>query len=250
MEYKNVIKILLILVFILTVILGAVLKKDTIGDKFNKFVDNMLFNANVNKKIQRNEDEVAEYVQTELLKKYPEITTIKLLKKQPLIHYFPAMGIGGQRTIEGAYEYTFSIEDTFNNRATAIYKDGYTYRKERYDNNLIEYYHNIKDNYDKLETYAKLIEPYSKSLKIQNRYFTAQTYSTEVRIVYVLDLNYRDLDNSIYKDLALYYDFLENYGKDNKIFDIYDIDLSFKDRVLNYSEIGNRLNALKANNSI
>lgn len=258
MEYKKVIKILLIFILIMTtvlVVLGAISKKDIIRERFNKYVDNMIFNANVNKKIQRTEYEVVEYVQTELNKKYPEITTIKLLKKQSLIHHFPAMGIGGERTIEGAYEYTFSIEDKYNNRATAIYKDGYTYRNERYDNNLIEYYHNIKDNFDKLETCSKFIDPYSKSLKIINKYYSAEVYFNEVRIVYVLDIKFSDLDITAYKDLKSYYDFLENYSKDNKQhnsydYDIYDIDFSFKDKMMNYYEIRNRLNVLKANKSI
>lgn len=248
MKYKKVMIILLILILIMTAILFILVVKRA---GFNKIVDNLIFGeSKVIKILQKNENEVVKYVQKELNKKYPEITTIKLLNKHPLIHSFPAMGIGGERAIEGAYEYKFSIEDKYNNRSMAIYKDAYKFRHERYNNRLIEYYHNIKDNYDKLETYAKFIEPYSESFKVLKKYYSAEKYSTEVRIVYVLDLKYYDLDNSTYKDFASFFQFLENYAAENEVSDIYHIDFSFKDKVVDYYTIRKDLGALKASNSI
>ena len=206
----------------------------------------ILNNRMVLKIIQRSEDEVVEYVQTKLMKKYPEIIKIELKDKNPLTHSIKAMGVGGGTvTIEGGYEYNFIIEDKYNNISSATYKDGYMFRLELHDNTLSEDYQNIKDNYEKLEKYAKFIEPYSNSLKVRKKYYKTN-FVSNVIIVYELDINYRDLDNSQYKDLASYVDNIEQYCKENDVFDARYVEFSFNDRVLEYSDIRNKISELKA----
>ena len=187
--------------------------------------------AKVDKNLKKKENNVIKYVEEYIKDNHPNVEFEYNGKEQATILSSECTDSCEEVKIQGGHEYTFYITDKDGNKGYVKYTDPYTYEDEKYKEQIIDTYDNIKGRSYESTKYSQLIATYLTKEKIKKHYYHAdnETKGSEntFKIIYEIDVTYRNMPYKDYAalNMAAFDIYSDNEGKE----DMPEIYVKFRD---------------------